>query len=472
MRCSGSSHNAVMFAVLLMFFALFNTLSVDASGPGNPVRLDANGHANNPRVATDENGNAIAVWVQSDASPQEYGLWSNRYVPGKGWGKPERINSYVGQADWPSIAMSAHGQAMAVWAQYSLFDPNNPQPFSGSLWASHYEPGHGWSKPQQIEDNTTNPNWPTVKMDESGNGVVVYLKTNTSLDVTNVYARSFNRHGNFGAVKLLQQDAVSLGVSHVVALNERGAGIVAWSQFDRENLAWRVWANRLDPVKGWQGAAMLPDAVGEAGPGGAGIAENGDAHVVWGLMNPVNFQFNVYDSFSSAATGWGQPVLLQANGDISADNLVVAVNEHGEAMAVWRELTDMWSYPFTYQMRFNRYVPGSGWGAVQTIGDPGTNFSGASRLALDKQGNAIAVWLQLNPDAQTDPYATPPWNVYALRYKAAKGWGKPRNLQPGVASAGPPDLAADSMGNAVSVWNAQNQTDGSTTVWASRLKHD
>jgi hypothetical protein len=475
MQYSDTKIKRVWFAVVLMFIAAFSALNAEAAGWSSPVRLDTNGNANVPRVATDEQGNAIAVWVQSDAVPQKYGLWSNQYVPGKGWGQPVRINSYAGQADWPSIAMNAHGRAMAVWAQYSLFDPTNPQPFSSSLWASYYEPGHGWSKPQQIEGESTSPNWPSVMMDESGNGVAVYLKRNTKLDVTNVYARSFNRRGDWGAAKLLQQDTKALAAGHIVALNARGQGIATWAQFDTKNLVWRVWSNRLDPDKGWQGAITIPGAAGEAGPSGAGIAKNGDAHVVWGLMNPTNFQNNAYDSFSSANarwnenTGWSQPMLLQANGDINADNLVISVNDDGVAMALWRELTDMYSYPFTYQMRFNRYVPGSGWGGALTIGDPGTNFSGATRLALDNQGNAVAVWLQVNPDAQTDPYAMPPWNVYALRYRVANGWGIPLNLQPGAASAGPPDLAATNTGDAVAVWNAQNQTDGSTTEWASVL---
>ena len=131
MQYSETNIKRVLLAVVFMLIASFDALSAEAARWSRPVRLDTNGNANNPKVATDELGNAIAVWAQFDALPQEYGLWSNRYVPGEGWGKPERINSYIGQADWPSIAMNARRRAMAVWTQYSLFDPNNPQQFVG-----------------------------------------------------------------------------------------------------------------------------------------------------------------------------------------------------------------------------------------------------------------------------------------------------------------------------------------------------
>src|SRR6266567_2828702 len=52
-----------------------------------------------PKIGMDNNGNAVAVWVQNDGTFNR--MMANRYVAGQGWGTPQVIESNTGDADFP-----------------------------------------------------------------------------------------------------------------------------------------------------------------------------------------------------------------------------------------------------------------------------------------------------------------------------------------------------------------------------------
>src|SRR3972149_1775052 len=54
-------------------------------GWGTPTLLETNsaGDSQNPQVAVDPSGSAIAVWHQGGGA--RWNIWANRFVPGIGW---------------------------------------------------------------------------------------------------------------------------------------------------------------------------------------------------------------------------------------------------------------------------------------------------------------------------------------------------------------------------------------------------
>jgi hypothetical protein len=70
-------------------------------------------------VAMDDNGNAIAVWSQSDGTRNN--IWANRYKYKGGWqwGKAQLIETNnIGDAQFPQVAINpSTGDAVAVWQQ-------------------------------------------------------------------------------------------------------------------------------------------------------------------------------------------------------------------------------------------------------------------------------------------------------------------------------------------------------------------
>ena len=98
------------------------------------------GNAMVPEVAMDKNGNAIAVWIEGESSGY-FSLWTNRYVPGSGWGTIELVEYNDGDVGgtgmWPQVAIdNTDGSAITVWAQ----DTKQGTPESRSeIWANRFE---------------------------------------------------------------------------------------------------------------------------------------------------------------------------------------------------------------------------------------------------------------------------------------------------------------------------------------------
>jgi hypothetical protein len=70
-----------------------------------------------PQVAIDADGNAVAVWHQSDGTRTN--IWSNRYTASTGlWGMAEIIETdNAGNANDPQVAIDTYGNAVAIWRQ-------------------------------------------------------------------------------------------------------------------------------------------------------------------------------------------------------------------------------------------------------------------------------------------------------------------------------------------------------------------
>ncbi len=82
--------------------------------------------AENPQIAIDDSGDAMAVWAQEGSA---YNIWANRYTTGGGW-DPDEANSIQvndNESVNPQIAMNADGIALAVWSQ------------GGDIWSNRFE---------------------------------------------------------------------------------------------------------------------------------------------------------------------------------------------------------------------------------------------------------------------------------------------------------------------------------------------
>jgi hypothetical protein len=83
-----------------------------------PERIESHdfGPATFARVAMGGDGNSIAVWHQPILTRLD--IWSNRYTPSEGWGAAEPIeNHHGGRGQEPEVAMDTNGNAVAIWSQ-------------------------------------------------------------------------------------------------------------------------------------------------------------------------------------------------------------------------------------------------------------------------------------------------------------------------------------------------------------------
>ena len=100
------------------------------------------------------------------------------------------------------------------------------------------------------------------------------------------------------------------------------------------------------------------------------------------------------------------------------------------------------------------------WKVAEAI-DVGAPFVDLPEIAIDSDGNAIAVWLRDDGFGNLD--------VYASRFSAAAGtWSVPELLETGDGLALNVALAMDSSGNVIAIWNQDDVAPPETHTWVNR----
>lgn len=99
------------------------------------IETDDISSATLPQIAIDNNGNAIAVWSQSDGT--RFNILANYYTAGSGWATAELIETDdVSDAANPRLAFDSNGNAMGIWYQSDGIRNN--------IWSNYFTAGSGW----------------------------------------------------------------------------------------------------------------------------------------------------------------------------------------------------------------------------------------------------------------------------------------------------------------------------------------
>ena len=435
----------------------------------------------------------------------------NPAVVGKAWFSAITLSlDQPGDGSSPQIAFAGTGQAMAVWEQ------------SGggveSVWARRFTPGSGWSPAVVLESSTTESAvTPHVAMDAAGNALVVWLQRNAAQNTYSIWANQYAVGTGWGGAVQLEGGALGASADLRVSMDATGHGLAVWTQVGAALSA--LHAARYQPGSGW--AAVEELATNNAGQPDLAMNASGEAMVVWSsedVPGAVPLLFSVWGRPYNATSGWGTAVLLESD-SIGGWDIVpsVAIDPVGRAVAVWQRFN---SAIGRFNIRSNRYTPGGGWGAPGLIDSNLLGFSRDPRIALDADGNGLAVWDQADsgpgghisiwgnrftlssgwgtaalieaPFRAADSYPAqspqvaldPLGNGFALwldfggdingvAFTPSTGWGTPRAMAPGTTYApGPPQVAFDGNGNAFAIWSQVTGPSSApvNAIWVSRYE--
>jgi len=115
------------------------------------------------KLILDNSGAVFAVWSEMSAS---YGnIWSNRYVPGVGWGTSQKIgnDNLNNRPENISLSLNDRGDLAVVW---QLNDGIN------HIWSNRYVSGSGWGTPQPVENSASlTATAPSIALDDNGNAL-------------------------------------------------------------------------------------------------------------------------------------------------------------------------------------------------------------------------------------------------------------------------------------------------------------
>jgi len=389
-----------------------------------------------PQVAFDGQGEVIMVWGRGKCSAPsgppvsctDEHIQAAIRPPGQPFGPVQTLaDPGTPRADLPQLhlAADAQGGAVAVWP--------SSQNMTSQLHYAIRRPGEGFGSVQTIDDPGSFITNPTVAVDPAGNMIALWVSAANSSDGTASYAVGTTSTG-FGPAHPLPGDATAypFGVSPQVAF-AGGEIVAAWLRFESARPRIRVAIGNLQGFAEPQ--TISEDANTSDSSIALGTSSQGDAALVF--MQQTSTTQVVGYALRSPGQGFGPAQTIPAN----AGNSVgphVALASNGRATALW-DVQDSGGHHIRYATR----EPGQNFGFPTDItGDPGVD-PGGSEVAVDGQGNAMAVWTSFDNGTPKTRWANAP---------LGQGFGSAGTLLGPDQGAQSPEVAYDPQGNAVAAW--------------------
>ncbi len=283
------------------------------------IETDNAGDALWPQVAFDNNGNALAVWAQSDGVRTN--IQANRF-DGSAWNTTELIETdNAGDALWPQVVFDNNGNALAVWVQSDGIRTN--------IWANRFN-GSSWGVAELIEtDNAGSTLWPQVAFDGNGNALVVWAQSDGTR--YSIHANRFNG-SNWGGVELIETNNAEDAFKPQIAFDSKGNALALWGQYDGDRT--NIWANRFNGFV-WSIAELIEtDDVGNAFGAQVAFDNSGNAFAVW--VQNDGFRYNIRANRFDGAS-WGTAELIETDNTGDAFKPQIAFDSSGNALAVWKQ---------------------------------------------------------------------------------------------------------------------------------------
>jgi hypothetical protein len=297
---------------------------------------------------------------------------------------------------------------------------------------------------------------PQIAVNPRGDAVVVWQQGDATNESVSIWANRFRVGSGWGDAGPLEIGAKIL-LTPQVAIDDDGNAMVVWEGVDDEGRS-SIWSRRLTPDGGREALLDVEtDDRGDARSPQVAADAEGNAIAVWKQQTDAP-HFDIWANRYLASTGdWDAEMRIGTQDAGGAEKPQVAMDRDGNAIAVWAQLggdrVGIWS---------NRYVAGAGWGHARPVGPTGLGSARLPQVSTDPDGNAVAVWVQF--DGVQD-------RVWSNRYYlASAGWGRSQAIDnDDEFRATGPQVALDSKGNAVAVWLERND-DSSFGVWSNRLE--
>jgi hypothetical protein len=353
-----------------------------------------------------------------------------------GWLAPTSTSPAVRNVDAQDVGLDAEGNAVAVWTV------EGRSPFTQ---VATRPVGGSWSVPVALVPPGEDNGWdPEVAVGANGDAVVVWSSVRRATSPSGwsrqiVFSASREAGGGWSApVALSDEDGIAVTYEPEVVVDAQGNATAIWSE---ETGTASVVRTRTRPKGGdWGEPVDLTDSRVGIHPQLA-VDAQGDVTAVWNWNVPEYGSGIIQTNSRPAAGTWGaQPVDI--SGDESALDPQVAVDPQGDAVAVWWRIMGG-----NYVVRAARRAAGSGWDAAVDLSHGAANALNP-QVAIDPQGTATAVW---------ESYDAAGSIVRSSTGAAGVPWSDPTDIS--VRDDGPwpgsfPQVAVDPQGNVTADWRA------------------
>jgi hypothetical protein len=377
-------------------------------------------------VAMDHRGDAVAVWQASNSTETSVQV-SVRSASTGTWGTPTVLTTEGNGIKDASVAVDERGNAAVIWQVESGL--------TSSVKAAVKRAGSAvWHVESVSSEEGSRP---SIAIDSHGDAVAVWLAQPTDAVTSSVRPVAGEWHAP------VQLSSAGLSAEQpTVTTNPRGDAVAAWHGFEGENFSIAQAAVRPASSGTWSAAATLstPEEAGaNALATRAAIDAHGNATVTWTREDVLKSATRL----ASSAT-WGAPVDVSSGGE-QVNTHGLAVDSHGEAVAVWAGL----SGSANVVESASRASAGTSWHEpVRLLTAPAGKSPSEPAVAINQAGRAVAVWTVSLGKFLT--FRT--FIQSSVRPEATVAWGEPVTLTPETENARFPRVAVSPPGDAVAAW--------------------
>jgi len=429
---------AFLVATLTATVALVPAASSSAGATWQPLGAlsTAPGPVDQSQVAVGADGTSVFVWRRLDATTDCSGApclrIQTRSRSAAGVLTPIQTLSAAGQhGSLPQVAVDSNGNAVFVWQRSdgtNLRVQTRARSAAGTL-----------SGTQTISAAGQSAEYPQLAVDGSGNAVFVWERWDGAAE--RIQARTRAADGTLGSTQTLSAPGLD-AIYPAVAVDPNGNGVVAWEIFDGAHERIQARTRAADGTRG--STLTLSPAGRDAASAHVAVDPNGNAVFAWtGSDGTVQRM----QARARSAAGTLSATQTLSDPGKNAFEPRVAVDANGNAVFLWQRFDGIDN---RVQSRA-RSAPGI-LSSTQTLGSTGTSTAMRAQLAVDALGNAVAVWEHREGNAVCCLH------VEARVRSADSTLGVTQILSGAGADAQEPDVAVNSNGVAVAVW--QETTNG------------
>lgn len=288
--------------------------------------------ASNPSaqdIVVDSNGNATAIWVETDSMGNSNVVASNLQFNTANWSAPVQL-SFATKSVSPQISADANGNVYAIWLE-------STNGLTGTVVSKTYSAG-SWGSATSLSASAT-ASFPQIGAGGNLNAVAVWLEGNAVNSKTNIA-------GVWGGVA--ETISTSGAVFPQVAVNKTGTKAVA---------SWHVPSGATPPVNNvyiasktigmnFSAAQLFSDPATQSVFARVAIDNSGNFVAVWYMYNLTqngNF-INLMLQARAQENGILQSIatLNSFGGNINPNKLVarIAIDDSGDAIAFWNNSID------------------------------------------------------------------------------------------------------------------------------------
>ncbi len=384
--------------------------------PGSAAAING-ARADNPDVAVDAAGNAIAVWEYADGSDNRI---QAAYRPaGADWGAPRYISAPGQETGYPRVVVAPTGDAIAVWERIIDSGPR----LQYNVQAAVRPAGGVWGPPEDLSPVGFHFGDPHIALDAAGDAVAVWVRSDGPFEI--VQASDRPAGGSWQPPQDLSRPT-EYASGPQVAVDPAGDAVVTW----QASASYHQMETAQASVRPAGGAWSPPEDISTVGALTPQVSVDaaGNAIAVWLQGN------RSLAAYRPAGGTWSAPEEIAATDGVFVAS--IAQDPAGNAMAAWM-LIDGRGQRVQAAVR----PAGGPWGPPEDLSSTGVSFY--PEISIDAAGNATVLWLQYDGgDA-----------VVKARTRPAGGeWESPADLSPVPGRSDLPKLAVGANGDAVAVW--------------------